>query len=34
VRVHVAGLAPEVAREQIASVGRDVLPMVRRQWQP
>jgi alkanesulfonate monooxygenase SsuD/methylene tetrahydromethanopterin reductase-like flavin-dependent oxidoreductase (luciferase family) len=34
VRVHVAGLAPEAAREQIEAVGREVVPRVRREWRP
>jgi hypothetical protein len=34
VRVHVAGLAPEAAREQIEAVGREVVPRVRAEWQP
>ena len=32
VRVHVAGLAPEAAREQIAVIGREVVPRVRDEW--
>jgi alkanesulfonate monooxygenase SsuD/methylene tetrahydromethanopterin reductase-like flavin-dependent oxidoreductase (luciferase family) len=32
IRVHVAGLDPSVAREQIAAVGRDVVPRVRDGW--
>ena len=31
-RVHVAGLDPRVAREQIAVVGAEVLPALRRGW--
>jgi alkanesulfonate monooxygenase SsuD/methylene tetrahydromethanopterin reductase-like flavin-dependent oxidoreductase (luciferase family) len=34
VRVHVAGLAPAVAREQIVAFGRDVLPRLRAEWRP
>ena len=32
VRVHVAGLDPSVAREQISTVGTEVLPRVRAEW--
>jgi alkanesulfonate monooxygenase SsuD/methylene tetrahydromethanopterin reductase-like flavin-dependent oxidoreductase (luciferase family) len=32
IRVHVAGLSPEAAREQIERVGREVLPEVRAAW--
>jgi alkanesulfonate monooxygenase SsuD/methylene tetrahydromethanopterin reductase-like flavin-dependent oxidoreductase (luciferase family) len=32
IRVHIAGLAPERAREQIEIVGREVLPPVRARW--
>jgi alkanesulfonate monooxygenase SsuD/methylene tetrahydromethanopterin reductase-like flavin-dependent oxidoreductase (luciferase family) len=32
IRVHVAGLEPERAREQIANLGREVVPLVRKQW--
>jgi alkanesulfonate monooxygenase SsuD/methylene tetrahydromethanopterin reductase-like flavin-dependent oxidoreductase (luciferase family) len=32
VRVHIAGLAPEAAREQIERVGREVVPHVRAAW--
>ena len=32
VRVHIAGLDPAVAREQIEVIGRDVLPTVRAEW--
>ena len=34
IRVHVAGLAPAAAREQIAVVGREVLPVLRARWRP
>jgi hypothetical protein len=33
VRVHVAGLAPEEAREQIMAIAREVVPRVRAEWQ-
>ena len=32
VRVHIAGLDPAVAREQIEAIARDVLPHVRSEW--
>ena len=32
VRVHIAGLDPAVAREQIETIGREVLPRVRAEW--
>jgi hypothetical protein len=32
VRVHVAGLTPAVAREQIEAVGREVVPRLRAEW--
>lgn len=32
VRVHVAGLAPAAAREQIEAFGREVLPRLRTEW--
>ncbi|MEO5838077.1 MAG: LLM class flavin-dependent oxidoreductase [Acidimicrobiales bacterium] len=32
VRVHVVGLTPAAAREQIEAVGREVLPQVRAEW--
>jgi hypothetical protein len=32
VRVHIAGLDPAVAREQIEAIGRDVLPQIRAEW--
>jgi hypothetical protein len=32
VRVHVAGLDPAQAREQIAAVASDVVPLVRARW--
>ena len=32
VRVHVAGLTPAVAREQIETFGREVLPLLREEW--
>jgi alkanesulfonate monooxygenase SsuD/methylene tetrahydromethanopterin reductase-like flavin-dependent oxidoreductase (luciferase family) len=34
VRVHIAGLDPKVAREQIDIIGREVLPAVRAAWSP
>lgn len=34
IRVHVAGLAAERAREQIRRIGHEVLPLVRRHWTP
>ena len=34
IRVQVAGLAPAAAREQIACMGRDVLPLLRKVWAP
>jgi alkanesulfonate monooxygenase SsuD/methylene tetrahydromethanopterin reductase-like flavin-dependent oxidoreductase (luciferase family) len=33
-RIHVAGLDPAQAREQIARVGAEVVPLVRRAWSP
>lgn len=34
VRVHVAGLDPVVARDQLTLIGTEVVPIVRRTWQP
>ena len=34
VRVHIAGLAPAVAREQIEALGVEVLPRLRAEWHP
>jgi alkanesulfonate monooxygenase SsuD/methylene tetrahydromethanopterin reductase-like flavin-dependent oxidoreductase (luciferase family) len=34
VRVHVAGLSPAAAREQIGTFGREVLPPLRAEWAP
>jgi hypothetical protein len=33
-RVHIAGLDPSAAREQISAVGAEVLPRLRAEWRP